>query len=613
MIDPTIPQIPVSDFFNWQTAEGKIKTLNSEWSTERLETDRRRKIRKIDIDTDSLRRAGYLKPDETLVGVRVVDENIRSEQPIFVNYLTQSRRLAIFDCISQPGYTNEKLEIDFTKGMSYPGFIKNHFKNIDGAQAHGWDSMEVIFDTSKPLHCGVEHIGHENLMFPLDAKDLQACEFIVRRFTFSILKLEEFITKYGFSAEQVQIIKDKQSREKIPTSIYVYKVFYKFNNCVYVAWCTLDQGCTDWLKPMSKLSLGRAKLETIRETAVEQRTVPDMETGMPVAVSVQVPRVRQEWVPQEETNYPIRIYLYSESEEQCITDQKGRVFYDLPWQEAQIALRSLVMNGAVRASNVYGSPENPSGTGGPVKKLDITLEHGCFYSEPMKFWSTAYPDPALLRMADSMDVRKKAEMGQLPAAVINRDDARKTAAEITTAETEKQSLNSVQILLFSSFVREILSLAWYVVQSQAQQGLINIAQIEFPIVTPMGEQVVRINDPEAINQVYDIKPAGDVDVVRRAEKLQQRLAGLPIVQQIGGPLYIQYLKDLMRELLPEDATKYERLLDAGEANKDQQIAAMGNMLRAATTDESGAVKPEFKQHEAQLQQILPPEQQAQQQ
>jgi len=580
-------------FEHWK---GKLTALEGDWVGEKNETERRRNIRKIEIDNDLLRSSGRLKADETLIGVRVIDENIKKEQPIFVNYLTQSRRLAIFDCQSNPLLTGiENLETAFTKGMSYDGMLRSLFKEIDGAQTHGWDSVEITYDPTKPLKVGFEHIGHEHLLFPIDAKDIQACAYIMRRFKLTVEQLKKFVKKYDFDEKQVDVaIEGEKSRTNItPKNVDIYKVFFKLDEVVYVAWTALDKNVSDWIKAPAPLKLNRK--ETKERTVMVQKNIPIIINGMESSIPTQVPQVEPYTEELVENQYPIKIYLYSETEEQNITGQKGRVFFDLPWQEAQIALRSSFINGAMRAANVYGSPANRSDVGGVPTKLDMTLESGCFYSEPMNFWGTQYPDPAILRAADALDVRKAAEMGQMASAVINREDSRKTATELNKAESEQSKLNSVSILLFSGHMRGLLAFAWYLIQNYAQYN-------EVILVPKEGEGGKIVNDPVLINQTYDIKPAGDIDVIRRAERLEKRFQLLPVLQPMGGEMYFEFVADLIREMLPQDAQKYISLMQRDQM-KTQALIAMAGMLKEAVTDESGQLKPEFKEFAPQMQQL----------
>jgi len=593
--------LQMPDIFDWQKIYPRLNALVKDWTIEKTESERRRRIRKVEVNMEELRAQGKLKADEVLIAVRVIDENIKKEQPTLINYITQSRRLAVFSCLSDPSLNVEELETGFTRGMSYDGMIRNQFKTIDGGQTHGWDSVEITFDPKKPLHCGIEHIGHENLLFPMDAKDLQACEFIMRRFTLPPMKLEEYVKKNGFDAATVKELLDARvaSAQQVPKNIEFYKIFFKYEGIVYVAWGAIETSATNWLKKPVPMSLGRRTQQRELTTVTENVMMPDVTTGLPISTPVQRPAIQMVWKDEFESEYPIEIYLYMESEEQCITEQKGRVFFDLPWQEAQIALRSLFINGAVRASGVYGSPVGKNITGAPIKKLDITIEHGNLYSDEMTFWHPDYPDPNILRAADQLDVRKASEMGQTASAVINRDDARKTATELNQAAEEQAKISSVSILLLAGFLRRVYARAWYIVQSQAQQNLVIIVPFN---IEGLGAQPQQMNNPVLINAVYDIKPAGDIDVVKREERLQKRLMLQPLMQQLGGNAYLEFLKDIIREMLPEDAQKYIMLIGQDQ-QAQQMIQSLAMMLKEAVTDETGKIKPEFKEMEPQLKQV----------
>ena len=580
----------------FETLRPKLDSLKSDWDKEIIETEKRRKIRKIDVDVESLRAQGKLKPDETLIGVRVIDENIKKEQPVFVNYLTQSDRLAVFDCKTTPSLQTKPLEIAFAKGMNYDGFFKQFFKGIDGAGAHGWDAVEVTFDESKPLDCGVEHIGHENLLFSWEAKDPQADEVVMRRFKVTSSQLKSWVIKHGFNSVEVDNLLQKDDQDKIPDPIEIFKVWIKSpaKGYVEVAWCALEgKKCTNWLKDPTPLFLGRTRTEN--KTVIEN--VVDPITGASLPMAREVPQE----VNETETMFPIFIQIYLEGEEQCITQQKGRVFYDRPWQDAQIALRSLVINGAIRASNVYGSPRNPSATGAKISRLDITLEHGCFYSEPMDFWRTEYPDPAILQAADSLDTRKAAETGQTASAVINRKDSRKTATELDAAKEDTAKLTLTPIMLFSGFMRSVLTFCWYIVQARARQNKI-ILLPKSQIDPTTGMTLGVINDPLYIEQEYDVKPAGDPDVIRREDRIQREVNMIPIMQ--GTPAWIEFLKDLIMDVLPENGQKYVDIINAAEQNKDQMIIALAGMLKEVVVDDTGNIKPEFQKHAPMLQQVF---------
>ena len=99
----------VKSILDFNTARDKFTSLVQDWEDERIQTERNRRIRKIEVDMEQLRASGKLKADEVLIGVRVIDENIRKEQPIFVNYFTRSRRLAIFDPMTKPNLNTQSI------------------------------------------------------------------------------------------------------------------------------------------------------------------------------------------------------------------------------------------------------------------------------------------------------------------------------------------------------------------------------------------------------------------------------------------------------------------------------------------------------------------------
>src|SRR6185369_17654921 len=127
-------------FFDFSQATTRIKALIKQWQPEIDATLTRRKMRKIDVDLTQLQKEGLLKQDETFIPIRVIDSTIRREQPSFVSFLTQSRRLAIFECVDDPTVDTSLVEGAFTKGMSYSGWQRPIYKCLDGAQTHGWDS-----------------------------------------------------------------------------------------------------------------------------------------------------------------------------------------------------------------------------------------------------------------------------------------------------------------------------------------------------------------------------------------------------------------------------------------------------------------------------------------
>lgn len=547
-------------FFDFDMASIALRQIRDQWKAEMVETDGRRKTRDIQIDVDALRESGDIKEDETFIPVRIIDTNIKREQPAFINYLRNSRRIAIFKPLSNPSIDTQVLEQEFTAGMTYPGWEKSHFKCIDGSQTHGWDSIEVVLDTSNPLHVGLEQVGHEKLLFSWDSLDIQNCSRLMRAYDLTMQQLNKFVIEFGFDKGQVDIListrKDGGKREE--ETFRVYKSFFKLEGIVYVSWCSLESGTSDWLKKPDKLFLGRKKQVMIDVPTPTQIPVMHPVTQQVIGMSTQnVPIPTPTWVDEDEPNYPIFILPYQETEKQRITEHKGRVFLDCGKQEAQTAVLTGFVNGITRASNLYASPEQDTADGGPMKITDIKLVMGAIMNRPMKFWAAPYPDPMILRALQYLDTNNANEAGDVNFATLNRQDSRKTARELSMSQDEATKLDSVQLTLFSTHIRNVYSFAWLIVQSRALQNLLP----NFLLHDPTG-QGQYVQDTTTISAIYDVRAAGDVDVVQKAEQLSRMQADWPVMQTT--PLKDAFLLDYIKLSYPNDAERYADIMQQGD-------------------------------------------------
>lgn len=593
--------------FVWSTAEIHLKRLINNWNEELRDTEQRRKLRKVEINVEELRQKGILDEDETIIPVRTIDTNIQREQPPYINYLKNSRRLAIFRSLSKPKEDTELLELEFTRGMSYTSWETPHFKCLDGSQTHGWASVEITYDKSKPLNCGLEYIAHDKLIFPTKTIDLQQCPRIIRIYDVSMLQLRDWVDKYGFSDEQVSIILDKRKNtEKENDTIRIYKCYFKTikqetqKMCVYVAWFAVTEGMSDWLKQPMEHSVG----------IKSQQQVPDFQINQQTGQTEQT--MKMQWVDEELSDYPIMLLPYRETEEDEITAHKGRCFYDENKQESQTATLSGFVNGITRASNIYASPKQEDGSGVSLAEIkDVKLSGGRLLNKPIEFWHTDYPDPMVLKALQWFDTSNSAETNQVNYAAMNREDSRKTATEIEAAQGQQQLLNSVQLTLFSTFIRQVYSFAWLIVQSQALQGEIVflIVEKQRPKVNPfMGQQPVidpqtqqpemetyEENDFERIAQIYDVRAAGDVDVVEKQELITSMQQDFALVS--GTALKDQFIADYLRLKYPEQGEKYVTILQQNSQMQTMQslIARLGTVLNGALTPEMLNNRPQQEQ------------------
>lgn len=591
----------------WNDAAIHLRRLVQTWTEEVENTKIRRETRDVDVDVEDLRQRGDLDEDETLVPVRVIDTNIQREQPAYINYLKNSRRLCVFNCLSEPEIDTQKLEEAFTRGMTYTGWEKDHFKCLDGSQTHGWDSVEVVLDETKPLNVAIEHIGHDNLFFPRSNINIQFAPRIIRKYDMTLSQLDKFVSKYGFSAAQVSRLKEvRRNTQKETETLIVYKCFFKKDGQVFVSWFSLEAGVDDWLCAPAALDLGIAEQQMQPQTVMQT----DPLTGMTVPTTVMQPV----WVPSPIKQYPIFILPYRQTEKPRIIDHKGRAFLDENKQEAQTAILSSFINGLTRASNIYASPSAEDGTGSSLKEIEnLKLAGGRVLSKPMDFWSPPYPDAMVLTALQHFDVANSQETNQPNFAVVNRKDSRKTAKEIDTANEQQALLNSVQLTMFSTFIREVYSFAWLIVQSQAIQNKISFLLVKMqrpvmnpaagntPMVDEMGQpklENVWVNDVERIQQRYDVRAAGDIDVIARTEKINQMMQDWPVIQNTS--LRSRFLADLIKLKYPDTGDQYAAILE-----QDDQLAQLKGMVGRLGTIMAGAMK----QH-PEMMTALPPEQQA---
>jgi len=574
--------------FDFNTARIFLKRLVDDWRDEINETDIRRKTRDVDLDIQSLRKSGELDEDETLIPVRVIDTNIQREQPPFINYLKNSRRLATFTCLSTPNKDTQNLEIEFTQGMTYTNWENVHYKTLDGAQTHGWAAAEVVLDDTKPLNVALEYIEHDKLLFPQSILDLQQAAEIIRIYDVTILQLKKFIEAYNFDRIQVTAIVDQvKNTDKEKETVRIYKKFCKYNGVVYVAWFALDYGITDWLKAPQKHYIGIQHKETVEVIKPQQVGINPM-TGEPIIENI--PSQEEQWVDTDLELYPIFVLPYRETEKPFLFNHKGRVFLDENKQEANTAILSAFVNGLTRASNIYGSPEKEDGTGSSMKELqNVKLSPGRIMSNPLKLWSPNYPDPMVLNALQYFDTANSQETNQVNFAAMNRQDSRKTAREISAAQDQQQLLNSVQLTLFSTYIRSIYSFVWLIVQSQALQNKIIFLLIpkqkpqlnplsKGPVIGADGKPVMETyfeNDYDTISQTYEVRAAGDIDYIKRQEKINQMMQDWPVIQNTA--LRDRFLADLLRLKYPDVGDAYAVILET-QGGQMQQLQSMVGRL-----------------------------------
>lgn len=598
-VDPTW-----MDLLDFAKVKVRLDKLIGEWATEVAETETRRNLRYVDIDVDAMRKNNEIAPDETFVPDRVIDVNISREHPIFAKFLKGSRRLAIFHSLDDPEAQVQQLELDFTKGLTYPGWYLQFFREVDGAATHGWDAIEVVLDTTKPLNIGFEHIGHDNLYFNRKIEDFQSSELVIRRYKVTTQTLEMYVAQHGFDRAQVDIMINRNSAEKKQDVIYdIFKLYFKYLNVVYVGWFSNAHGTDNWLKAPVQLDLGIVEQISAGSSSFGLASI--MQGGLTPGLPAEINQ------PRPVDMYPIFIFPYKEDEDKEVTAKVGRCFLDEYRQEAHTTVLTSFINSLIRSSYVFGSPENGD-EDGPPKQLDLVIKRNMIFDKKMNFWSFPQPEATVLQALQFFGALNANQTGQLDYAVMNRQDARKTAEEMKVASQESDDLKSVSLSFYSEHLREIFAFVWVIVQSQAKQGLVKIALIkqQQTISGPMGEQipigVSYVNDVELISQNFDIRPAGDTDVIQREAKIRQMKEDWAVISQTA--LANRFLQDLMRLQYPDMGDEYAKILEAGDPVKALLQSIVTVLQGALQPEEFQALSPQeqngLQQIQQQVQQIL---------
>lgn len=592
----------------------QFQRMMQDWDQELAVTEEQRLFRYIELDVDALRKSKKIKDDETILPVRVADRNIRREQPAYIAFATQSRRSLIFrsrqtDLNGAVGSANEqRLEEAFTQGMRYPGWELPIYAATDGAQTHGWDAVEVVYDQNKPLNIAIEHVGHDKLLFPTGAVDLQYCEYYARGYDVTGRQLKDWVETFGFDGAQVKsMLETADGSQRQTTQMYrVWKIVFREDGKIKVAWrcdtnrsATATHGafnqCSTWLKAPADLYLGRQELKMVEQPPV---TGPIM--GPDGAITLgPVPQAPVETlVDVPETEFPVYVLRYHMTERQRIFDTRGRVFLDRYDQEAQTAIASGFVNKLMRSTNIYAAVENDlsPGSSTPPKQLPVKLQHGAIYDRPVKFFSTDAPEAILLNALQYFGVRNADENGQTDFAVNNRQDSRKTATEIQAAQQQAGLLSSVQVSLYSAWMCSVYRRVWEAVQSMAMLGkipLLSRGELEGGTFD---------NDTEVVGQDYYVRAAGDIDVTQRAEQIQRMGQLWPIVSQT--PLASEFLKAMVMTSFPNDGARWAEALAQGDQCK-QLLATCATMLEKlimSRPDELAELSPEEQQQLAALKQ-----------
>lgn len=433
------------------------------------------------------------------------------------------------------------------------------FADIDGMQQDGYGIMEVVYDESQPGHCAHEFVQFGDFAYVADTRNIQEAEMVQRSYYFSKTKLKALADdpKYKFNKVQVdKILESKPASQQADSSLdskdkslfRVDKVMFRVKGVVHVAW-TCQTICDDWVKNPVPLFIGRRE--------------PDKSLAAMLKAAVTgIPPTKEAY----ETEYPYILFPYLISENDTISQLKGRVYLDQDCQEAASSLMSSFCTGHRRAAGLYFSNDSDDPNQDLVLQKNVYFKQGALINKKIKQFQVTAPDAGVMQAIQAVVSSNQNETSQVNFAAMNRQDSRKTATEVTAATQTAQALSTVQVVLFSNSLRQMYTLMYSIIRSRVLAGLIQVT----PVVRPY------------YNKLYYLKPAGDVDVIERQQLITLMAQAWPIMSQTAAaPLF---LMDLISRTFPEQAAKYNIAIQQqvqsaqsnGEMEKQQMMQQAGN-------------------------------------
>ena len=567
-----LAQAGQKNLLDLNTANGLFSQYISSHGAVEATTVTNRRLRSNKADVEQMRSAGLLQENQTFIGVRLINQNINQALPPLLSYLKQSPRMATF----VPG-DNSYLDQEFTRVLQYPGWEIPYIEVLDGAELNGIGYMMVKADNTKLGGVSMETIPFNEIIYDRRLKSLQDSPAILIKHVITAVSFYHWDSFENFdkNSDAYKAIAKRLLSEEVNVigdDLVIYETFVKVNGFVYRGWYYKDS--RQWLKQPLPFSNG------IEESVPEINIDPMAMTSEPTYLNK----------PVHLTYYPIAVKRSEIKENRKHDEAEGRAVEDYHKQEAATTLMTAAVNGCTQAANTMWSPDGANLDGVAPAQLQYKIKNNAIWKTPMKAFTSPWPDPMIFKGIEAITQQNAMENNQVAWAVNNRKDSRKTATEIEAAQQQQGMLTGTAALVFSIFLRDVLTMTWPIVQSDAKKGSIKF--------------LIEVSDPaekEAIlSKQYEVKPAGDIDFVEKQQRITNIQQDLPMFQ--GTPIGQEMMKEYVRLRYPEKYDQWSKILSQG--NDSQLIQGLGQALQAVVTDEAtGQLKPEFAAEAQSFQQL----------
>jgi len=567
-----LAQAGQKNLLDLNTANGLISQYISSHGAVEATTVTNRRLRSNKADVEQMRSAGLLQENQTFIGVRLINQNINQALPPLLSYLKQSPRMATF----VPG-DNSYLDQEFTRVLQYPGWEIPYIEVLDGAELNGIGYMMVKADNTKLGGVSMETIPFNEIVYDRRLKSLQDSPAVLIKHVITAVSFYHWDSFENFdkNSDAYNAITKRLLSEEVNVigdDLVIYETFVKVNGFVYRGWYYKDS--KQWLKQPLPFSNG------IEESVPEVNIDPMAMTTEPTYVNK----------PVHLTYYPIAVKRAEIKENRKHDEAEGRAVEDYHKQEAATTLMTAAVNGCTQAANTMWSPDGANLDGMAPAQLQYKIKNNAIWKTPMRAFTAPWPDPMIFKGIEAITQQNAMENNQVAWAVNNRKDSRKTATEIEAAQQQQGMLTGTSALVFSIFLRDVLTMTWPIVQSEAKKGSIKFL---IEVSDPAEKEVI-------LSKQYEVKPAGDIDFVEKQQRITNIQQDMPMFQ--GTPIGQEMMKEYVRLRYPEKYDQWSKILSQG--NDTQLIQGLGQALQAVVTDETtGQLKPEFAAEAQSFQQL----------
>lgn len=541
--------------------EARCGVLIDDWLVREAKViEENRDAHELDVTAVEARERGIVQGNETFIGRRVIAGNIQRELPTFIQYFSGSYRhvtcISVDNQVDLPTLT--AIESEFTHGFRVGNWLEQHIQTISSMALHGRGIFMLLSRPNTPLGTVPVYVPPEDFIFPLGARDIQKCPLLAIGYTITIDQFDAWAKAFKWEPSEVAAI-----RGTVPDMNLVNQMFRVHMILTKIVTPASDKVAESTIVNVAWYSIDRRKM-------------------LSKAVEFDAGFRAQDGTNQSTDTYPLFPIYYNITENPNLIERKGRAFEDMHDQEALTMIWSAIVNGCLRASEVYvslkdkGTVENPE-----ITQTTFIMDPGKILKQAIDFNHAPWPDSTMLQSANALRTENSSQAGQVDFAAQARKDSRKTAKELTLAQEQTSANNTVPLTMFSSGYKGLIQFQWKVLQNN--------------ITTGFNQDFLKTR-PDARAQIpgklIQMSPAGDVDFVERQEKLKLYTQYFQLFQ--GTAVGEFFLKKILELAFPLD---YPQIVPLLQDNKNDMGMALIHLLQNVPPE---AIPPDAQPKLAQI-------------